>query len=73
MSWPAMNVKSVRPMNDSADAVPAGTVEPATEPPHSWLAALRARLLQGSLEYGTRGSGPRVAGGCVHPSLSARL
>src|ERR1700693_2465190 len=39
-----MSIRSVRQMNDSADGAPAGAVEPATEPPHSWLAALRARL-----------------------------
>ena len=31
-------------MNDSVDGVPAGAAEPPAEPPHSWLAALRARL-----------------------------
>jgi cell fate regulator YaaT (PSP1 superfamily) len=39
-----MSVRSVRQMNDSPDGAPAGAAEPATEPPHSWLAALRARL-----------------------------
>jgi CBS domain containing-hemolysin-like protein len=35
---------SVKPMNDTADRAPAGVEEPSAEQPHSWLAALRARL-----------------------------
>ena len=35
---------SVKPMNDTADRAPAGPEEASSEQPHSWLAALRARL-----------------------------
>jgi hemolysin (HlyC) family protein len=35
---------SVKPMNDTADRAPAGAEEANSEQPHSWLAALRARL-----------------------------
>jgi CBS domain containing-hemolysin-like protein len=59
-----MSVRSVRQMNDSADEAPAGAAEPATEPPHSWLAALRARLglpgaptLRATLEDALKGAG----------------
>src|SRR6187397_996199 len=60
----AMSVRSVRHMNDSADGAPAGATEPATEPSHSWLAALRAKLglpgaptLRAMLEDALKGAG----------------
>jgi CBS domain containing-hemolysin-like protein len=60
----AMSVKSVKPMNDSADGAPAGVAEPASEQSQSWLAALRARLglpgaptLRVMLEDALKGSG----------------
>src|SRR2546423_6035650 len=59
-----MSVRSVRPMNDSADGARAGGPEPAAEKPHSWLAALRARLglpgaptLRAMLEDALKGAG----------------
>ena len=39
-----MSVKSIKPMSDSGDGPPAGAAETAAEQPHSWLAALRAKL-----------------------------
>src|SRR6188508_275630 len=60
----AMSVRSVRHMNDSADGAPTGAAEPATEPSHSWLATLRARLglpgaptLRAMLEDALKGAG----------------
>src|SRR2546430_15493768 len=59
-----MSVRSVRQMNDSPDGAPAGATEPAPEQPHSWLAALRARLglpgaptLRAMLEDALKGAG----------------
>jgi len=55
---------SVKPMNDTLDRVAAGGEEPAAEQPHSWLAALRARLglpgaptLRAMLEDALKGAG----------------
>src|SRR6476659_1906714 len=60
----ATSVRSARPMNDSADSTPAPATEPATEPSHSWLAALRAKLglpgaptLRAMLEDALKGAG----------------
>src|SRR5205085_8115638 len=58
---PAMSVK---PMNENLDGAHAASEEPATEQPHSWLAALRARLglpgaptLRAMLEDALKGAG----------------
>jgi CBS domain containing-hemolysin-like protein len=60
----AMSVRSARQMNDSADSTPAPPTEPAAEPSHSWLAALRAKLglpgaptLRAMLEDALKGAG----------------
>ena len=51
-------------MSDGADGPLSGAAEPATEPPHSWLAALRAKLglpgaptLRAMLEDALKGAG----------------
>jgi len=55
---------SVKPMNENPDGAHAASEEPATEQPHSWLAALRARLglpgaptLRAMLEDALKGAG----------------
>src|SRR5919198_6736410 len=55
---------NAKPMNDTPDRVIVEAGEPAAEPPHSWLAALRARLglpgaptLRAMLEDALKGSG----------------
>jgi CBS domain containing-hemolysin-like protein len=55
---------SVKPMNENPDGASAPVEEPATEQPHSWLAALRARLglpgaptLRAMLEDALKGAG----------------
>jgi CBS domain containing-hemolysin-like protein len=59
-----MSVRSIKPMSDGADGPLSGAAEPATEPPHSWLAALRAKLglpgaptLRAMLEDALKGAG----------------
>jgi CBS domain containing-hemolysin-like protein len=59
-----MSVRSVRPMNDSADGTSPGAAEQAPEPTYSWLAALRARLglpgaptLRATIEDALKGAG----------------
>jgi CBS domain containing-hemolysin-like protein len=55
---------SLKTMNDTVDRTPAGADEPGVEQPHSWLAALRARLglpgaptLRAMLEDALKGAG----------------
>src|SRR5262245_63131405 len=59
-----MSVRSIKAMSDGGDGPPAGAAEPAPEQPHSWLAALRARLglpgaptLRAMLEDALKGAG----------------
>jgi CBS domain containing-hemolysin-like protein len=59
-----MSVRSIKPMSDGGDAPLPGAAEPATEQPHSWLAALRAKLglpgaptLRAMLEDALKGAG----------------
>ena len=58
-----MSVRSIKPMSDGGDPL-SGAAEPATEQPHSWLAALRAKLglpgaptLRAMLEDALKGAG----------------
>src|SRR5262252_8014543 len=59
-----MSVRTIKPMIDGADGPPPGAAEPAGEQPHSWLAALRAKLglpgaptLRAMLEDALKGAG----------------
>src|SRR5262247_685878 len=59
-----MSVRSIKPMSDGGDGPLSGAAEPATEQPHSWLAALRAKLglpgaptLRAMLEDALKGAG----------------
>src|SRR6516225_6123902 len=58
-----MSVRSIKPISDGGDPL-SGAAEPATEQPHSWLAALRAKLglpgaptLRAMLEDALKGAG----------------
>src|SRR6516165_1135430 len=58
-----MSVRSIKPMSDGGDPL-SGAAEPATEQPHSWLAALRAKFglpgaptLRAMLEDALKGAG----------------
>jgi CBS domain containing-hemolysin-like protein len=59
-----MSVRSIKPMSDGGGGPLSGAAEPATEQPHSWLAALRAKLglpgaptLRAMLEDALKGAG----------------
>jgi CBS domain containing-hemolysin-like protein len=59
-----MSVRSIKPMSNGGDGPLSGAAEPVTEQPHSWLAALRAKLglpgaptLRAMLEDALKGAG----------------
>src|SRR5215468_8224775 len=59
-----MSVRTIKPMSNGGDGPLSGAAEPAPEQPHSWLAALRAKLglpgaptLRAMLEDALKGAG----------------